>query len=377
MDDVVVVGGRCAGASTALLLARAGLRVRLVERSRRLGDVVSGHLIKPTGAQVLRRWGLLDELLASGPPPLPDRVLWVDGRPFPAPALPPGVPAPFAPRRTLLDPFLLDAARAAGVTVELGATVTGLLTTGGRVSGVETAAGSRPARLVVGADGRTSRLAGLVGATWTSWAPPVTYSYYGYWRGSAITALHVWLERGRFFGLFPTGDDLALVFVQAPAAGFADVRSAALQTYVGELRARRPLRELLGDGLLVERLRGMGDLPTFFRTSAGPGWVLVGDAGHHKDPLVARGITDAFRDAELVLAGTAEGWNGTDDVLDSALAAYPARRDRTARPLAEANVALARLDRDGPDLARAWQDMTRLEQSLDAGDSAAPAVAGR
>jgi 2-polyprenyl-6-methoxyphenol hydroxylase-like FAD-dependent oxidoreductase len=64
-DDVVVVG-RCAGAPSATLLARTGLSVRLLERSARLGDVVSGHLIKPTGVARLHRWKLLDAVLATG-----------------------------------------------------------------------------------------------------------------------------------------------------------------------------------------------------------------------------------------------------------------------------------------------------------------------
>ena len=118
-DDVVVVGGRCAGAPTAMLLARAGLSVRLLERSARLGDVVSGHLIKPAGVARLRRWKVLDAVLATGCPRLDDRVLWLGGQPQHAPAPGLGI-GPIAPRRTVLDPILPTAAAQAGAEVEMG-----------------------------------------------------------------------------------------------------------------------------------------------------------------------------------------------------------------------------------------------------------------
>jgi 2-polyprenyl-6-methoxyphenol hydroxylase-like FAD-dependent oxidoreductase len=181
-DDVVVVGGRCAGAPTAMLLARAGLSVRLLDRSARLGDVVSGHLIKPAGVAWLRRWKLLGAVLATGCPRLDDRVLWLGGQPQHPPAPEPGH-GPIAPRRTELDPILLTAAAHAGAKVEMGVSVHGLPRKGRRVAGVRTSAGERRARLVIGADGRNSRIARLVGATTYHDHPPVTFAYYTYWRG--------------------------------------------------------------------------------------------------------------------------------------------------------------------------------------------------
>jgi flavin-dependent dehydrogenase len=362
VDDVLVVGGRCAGASTALLLARAGLRVRLVERSRRLGDVVSGHLIKPLGVRLLHEWGLLGGLLEAGTPPLHDRVLWLEGQRLEAPPLPPGVRPPIAPRRTVLDPLLLDAARSAGVAVEAGVSVDRVLRDGARVVGVGTSAGERRARLVIGADGRRSRLADLVAAPYARYDAPVTFAYYTYWRGSRITELNVWLEEGLFIGMFPTNDDLALAFIQQPVAGFVAARRAPMETYLVAMHSRQPVRDLLGDGVIAERLRGIADLPSFFRVSVGPGWALAGDAGHHKDPVIARGISDALRDADLIAAAVVAGW---DADLDEALAEYPVRRDRDAGPLAAANLDVARLDGGTGGLARAWMEMTALEREID------------
>src|SRR4051794_8378579 len=248
MEDVLVVGGRGAGAAAALLLAGAGLRVRVVERARSLGDVVSGPLVKSLGVRLLHDWGVLDALEESGTPPLHDRVLWLDGQPHPAPPPPPGVRSPMAPRRTVLDPLLLDAARSAGAIVEMGVSVSGVLRDGPRVVGVSTSAGERRARLVVGADGRRSRLAALVDAPFTRYDEPVTFAYYTYWRGSRITGVHAWLERGLFVGMFPTNDELALAFLQAPVAGFPTARRAPPDTYLAAIPGRGAVGGPLGDG---------------------------------------------------------------------------------------------------------------------------------
>lgn len=358
--DVVVVGGRCAGAATAMLLARAGLRVRLLERARRLTDVVSGHMIKPPGVARLRAWGLLDELVATTPVLL-DRTLWVDGEPRPTPPLPADGHA-LAPRRTVLDPLLLDAARESGVDVRLGVGVTGVLEHGQRVAGVTTSGGEHRARLVIGADGRHSTIARAVHAEHTWFRPAATYSYYTYWSGTGVDGVHVWMEQGFLLGLFATNDGQALLFYQCPAAGFDTVRRDARAHYHRVLRERPAVGRLLGDGVITDRLRGTGDLPSFVRRSAGPGWVLAGDAGHHKDPLIARGITDAFRDADLIAELVTAHW---DDDLDTGLAEYPRLRDRAALPLAEANHTIAELDRPGAELAELWQAAVRLEQRLD------------
>jgi 2-polyprenyl-6-methoxyphenol hydroxylase-like FAD-dependent oxidoreductase len=347
MDDVIVVGGRCAGAPTAMLLARAGLKVRVVERSARLADVLSGPVIRPAGTARLRAWGLLDAVMASGCPPVTAGTLWLDGERVvpggtategedePADGAPP--PAA-APRRGVLDPLLLDAAREAGAAVELGNSVRGLLRDGDRVTGVSTDRGDYQARLVIGADGRHSRIARLVGAPKYVDTAPATYAYYTYWKGVDTGQSHAFVNRDHFIGMYPSNDDLTLVFFQAPHAGFDQARLAPAENYHAILRSQPAAMEVLANAEPAEPVRGTGDLPMFFRVSAGPGWALAGDAGHHKDPFIARGITDAFRDAELIADAVTGGWDGD---LDRAVSAYPARRDACARPVSSANDTIA------------------------------------
>lgn len=362
MDDVIVVGGRCAGAPLAMLLARAGLRVRVLERAHQLGDVLSGHMVKPAGVARLRAWCLYDQVLATGVPPLRSATLWLDGQPRPMPSPPPGL-EPIAPRRAWLDPVLLGAAAQAGARVERGVSVTGVLVAGNRVTGVQTSEGPRPARFVVGADGRRSRIARSVGAAAYVFEKPVSIAYYTYWEKTGIDHAHVWLEPRRFFGLFPVGDERVLAFVQAPHREFDAFRADAARRYRREFAVRPALAELIGDGQPAEKVRGSADLPTFFRTSTGPGWALAGDAGHHKDPAIARGIADAFRDADLLSDAILAGW---DSDLDAAVARYPMRRDACSRPLSDANLDFARLDGSTESLSERWLKMAQLERSLEA-----------
>jgi flavin-dependent dehydrogenase len=363
VDDVVIVGGRCAGATTAMLLARAGLSVRVVEREPELGDVISGHVIKDPGVRRLAAWGLLDDVIGTGAPPIGKVRFVVPNLPPVAADLPPGVFS-IAPRRTRLDPLLLDAARDAGATVEMGTSANGLLTDSGRVTGVETSNGPRPARLVIGADGRNSRIARLVDAETYADQPSVSIGYYTYWRGTGAESLQLHMRRGLAVGVLPTNDELSLIFIQAPPGDFAQLRGDPMAGYVAMLRSFPEVASLLDGATAAEHLRGLRTLPNFFRRSTGPGWALVGDAGHHKDPLIARGISDAFRDADLVTAATTRGWDGD---LDASLAGYPPARDATAVPLAEANVAMARLDADGPDLLARWLELVALETGLGEG----------
>ena len=353
MDDIIVVGGRVAGAPAAMLLARAGFKVRVVERSPELGETLTGIVVQVAGTARLRSWGLLDAVLATGCPPISDSRMWVDGEewtdasgPDPAAmaaAVPPadrasgpwGSPEVFAlaPRRSALDPVLLDGARQAGAVADLGNSVRRLLTDGTRVTGVSTDKGDYRARLVIGADGRNSRVAALAGARKYVDQAPVTCLYYAYW-DRPVSGLRLFWGTRRLVFMAPTNDKGTLVAIEAPHARFDAMRRAPMACYLGTLAAQAQVVAILDGASMTEPLRGTGDLPTFFRESAGPGWALVGDAGHCQDPLVGRGITDAFRDAELITGAIVAGWDGD---LDHAIASYPVQRDTAARPLSSAN----------------------------------------
>jgi 2-polyprenyl-6-methoxyphenol hydroxylase-like FAD-dependent oxidoreductase len=186
MDDAIVVGARCAGSPTALLLARKGSRVLLVDKARFPSDTLSVHYIHQPGGALLKRWGLLDRVSASSCPPVGRQRL--DFGPVVLEATPPpadGVADGYAPRRTVLDTILVDAAAAAGAEARERFTVDGLVMDGDRVAGVRGhAAGggmvTEEARIVIGADGLHSLVARGVQAPAYEVRPVFTCAYYAY-----------------------------------------------------------------------------------------------------------------------------------------------------------------------------------------------------
>jgi flavin-dependent dehydrogenase len=338
--DVVVVGARTAGASTALLLARAGLRVLCVDRGRRGSDTVSTHALMRGGVLQLHRWGLLDAVVAAGTPAVRRTVFHYGAESTPVTIRPAfGVDALRAPRRTLLDRLLADAAVDAGVTVRFGTSVTGLLRDrDGRVAGVAIrdrsgATGAERAGLVVGADGRDSLLAAAVGAPVELAGRSSSAIVYGYWSDLPTDGYEWFYRPGASAGFIPTNDGLTCAFVGA--------RPAVMDRLVAAGGAAGAVRELAGRGALGARLaaaRRTGGLrhvrgrPALLRRCSGPGWALVGDAGYWKDPLSTHGMTDAMRDAELlaraVLAAPEPG-----PAQVAALAGYQETRDRLSAPM--------------------------------------------
>lgn len=339
--DVVVVGGRVAGASTALLLARAGLSVMLVDRGRRGSDTLSTHALMRAGVLQLSRWGVLDALVAAGTPAVRRTVFHhADGEDLAVTVRPrAGVDALYAPRRHLLDRLLVEAAEEAGVHVLHEATVTSLRRDAtGRVAGVvaRTAGGGRvdlAADLTIGADGLRSRVAAEVGATTTWRGRTASAVLYRYVDDPGADAYEWTYGVGAAAGVIPTNGGASCLFVSTTPARMRRLR---------RLGAERALAELLaaaGPGA-VERARGLRPLsgvrgwagePGFVRRSWGPGWALVGDAGFFKDPITSHGITDALRDAELLATGVLAAHGGVPE--EAALAAYQRTRDRLSRDL--------------------------------------------
>lgn len=331
--DVVVVGAGCAGSATALLLAKAGHRVLMADRAAFPRDKLSTLYIQQRGVAYLARWGLLDRVAAVCP--ALGRVSYriddvcLEGRSRPVE----GVADAYAPRRHWLDATLAEAAVAAGVEFRDGCAVEDLIRTGDRVTGVRlrTRGSASPvvverARLVVGADGMRSTVAARAGATSLIEHPPQTCVYYTYWAGVS-DRFELYETAGQWVGAVPTNDGATLVQAYFPQAEFRRVRADAMTAYLDNVRTVAPdlhVRMLAGGRL--DRIYGTGEQRNFFRTAAGPGWALVGDAGHHHDSITARGISDAFMQAQM-LADRVTGQLDDPMALDKAVAAYARDRD--------------------------------------------------
>ena len=339
MHDVVIVGARCAGSALALMLARQGLKVLAIDRATFPSDTMSGHFIHPAGVSCLRRLGLLEDLKALGAPAQDTMTLdfgpiVLSGRPEPAPD---ATAAAYAPRRYRFDPMLADAAVAAGASLREGVSFVEPLVEGGRVAGIRTrnAAGRTEdirARLIVGADGKRSRLAKTVGAQVYDHRPAATCMYYAYWGGFDTPDTRLFIREGLFGAAAATNDGLTFLGIVWPHAELARVRADIGNAY-REAAATIPwIADRLASATQAERFVGTGDLDGFMRTASGPGWALLGDAGHHKDPITAQGMTDALLDAELLAAAVVEGMSGNRP-LDAALSDYGRRRDAAARPM--------------------------------------------
>jgi 2-polyprenyl-6-methoxyphenol hydroxylase-like FAD-dependent oxidoreductase len=338
--DVIIVGARVAGASAALLLARAGLRVLCIDRARYGSDTLSTHALMRAGTLQLRRWGLLDTIVAAGTPAV-RRTVFHYGRDAVSVSIRPaaGVDALYAPRRMLLDTVIADAAIEAGAVFRFGTAVTGLLRdTHGGVTGVVTRArdGSvtaEAAGLVIGADGRHSLVADAVGAPTEVSGRAATAFVYGYWAGLDVDGYEWFYVPGSSAGAIPTNDGLTCVFAGTEAAGAARlVDAGGTAQAFRRLAERSSIASRLNAGKQIGGLRYARGLPGYLRRSWGSGWALLGDAGYWKDPLSTHGITDALRDAELLARAVREAPSGGPSQL-KALAAYQSARDQLARPM--------------------------------------------
>jgi flavin-dependent dehydrogenase len=347
--DAIVVGARCAGATTAMLLARAGHRVLLLDRAHFPSDTMSTHYVHQPAVARLARWGLLDRLRATGCPPLEVARWTLNDVSFVgcAPAVD-GIRAAYGPRRYVLDTLLVEAATEAGAELREGCGVTGLVEEDGRVVGVR-ARGDRHgefterARIVVGADGVDSIVARTVGARTYEEHPTLSCLYYTYWSGFAAD-YEIYVGGGHAVGVVPTNDDQVMVGIQWPRAEFDTVRRDVERCYLDTLFATAPpLADRIRAGTRRARFVGTGRLPNFFREATGPGWALVGDAGYHKDPVGAYGISDALAHAELLAARLDEALRG-DRPMEAALAEYAEERDREAMARYQFNLEAAKFD---------------------------------
>ncbi|ALE77160.1 FAD-dependent oxidoreductase [Pseudonocardia sp. AL041005-10] len=349
MYDVIVVGARCAGSPTAMLLARVGYRVLLLEKARFPKDKLSSHYIHQPGVALLGRWGVLDDLRSTGCTPIDREIYESPGvRLEGFSEAVDGYRTTYAPRRYILDPLLARSAMAAGVEFRDGCAVSDVVWEDGRVVGVRLmtpsgVASTERARLVVGADGMRSLIARKTGAANVVEHPRRTCTYYSYWSG-VPAQMELYERPGRWVASLPTHDDLTLIMTYFPQQEYNRVRADVEASHSEAVRSTAAhLYERMALGHRVERFYGTGHQENFFRRAHGPGWVLVGDAVHHKDSITARGITDAFIQAEALVSSIGDGLH-EDAALAAAMRDYEKTLDADFADLFQGVLNVAELD---------------------------------
>jgi menaquinone-9 beta-reductase len=329
--DVIVVGARCAGAPLATMLARAGLRVCVVDKDRFPSDTLSTHGIQPVGVQVLERIGVLDGLLELAPPIVRGRMVFDEDVAIIDDVIAiAGAPA-LCVRRVTLDEILVNAAAEAGAEVRTRTAVTGLVMERGRVAGVTTAAGELRAPLVVGADGARSAVAKMVGADEYHPTPNGRLFMWAYYEGDPSNG-EIWFGKigDHAYLVMPTDAGLSLVAACPSIDRRDEVRADREAVYRDGLRGWPELDARVEGARREGPIHTMANMRGFFRASAGPGWALVGDAGHFKDPTPGQGIADALRQAEQLSAAIVRGLGGGQGTPDQVLHEWWRWRDEDA-----------------------------------------------
>lgn len=359
MFDAIVVGGRCAGSPLAMLLARKGYRVLVVDKAVFPSDTISTHHIHQPGVKKLKNWGILDKVRASNCPPM--TKLRFDVGPF---ALrgsikPAGdVKEAFAPRRRILDTILADAAVEAGAEFRDGFTVTELLWDDERVVGIRgrDKNGSiitEKAKIVIGADGMRSFVAKRVNAPVFVDRGMLTCNYYSYFSGVPLETpetTELYIRPDHAFVADRTNDGLTIVVGVWKQSEFQRIRSNPEAAFMDALDDQAPsLAQRLRDGRREEPFYGTGVIPNFIRKPYGAGWALVGDAGYHKDPITAQGITDSFTHAEMLAEAIDDAFSGVCE-MEEALADYEQKRNAKVMPVFEYNCQLAELAAPPPEM---------------------------
>lgn len=355
MYDAIIVGARCAGAPTARLLAQRGQRVLMVDRASFPSDTVSTHCVTAGGVVQLQRWGLLDRVLATNVPPINDFTLTIGALELPNPLPVEGDDVlTTSPRRTVLDKLLIDAAMEEGAELREGVTFRDVLREGDKVVGIkatDAATGEdfeERAAVVIGADGTHSNVAEAVGAEKYDVRQSHGSGYYAYFSGFPVDRVELAFNAHHFAGIFPTNDGQTCVFAGRAEDDFGAFKDDVDAGHLSCLDKANPrLGEQLRSATRESRFYAFRAQECFFRKPWGDGWALVGDAGYYKDPVTGHGITDAFRDAELLANALT-----TDDERAAALAGYHAKRDEMSAEVYAATQDIADL---------AWDDNGLLE----------------
>jgi flavin-dependent dehydrogenase len=370
--DAIVVGARCGGSPTAMLLARNGYRVLLVDKATFPSDTMSTHLAHPPAVAALDRWGILDKLEETNCPPITRYSfnfgpVSVAGTPRPSN----GADRAYCPRRIVLDALLVEAAVAAGVEMREGFTVDEVLIEDGRVTGIRGHAKggdtvTERAKVVIGADGRHSIVAKAVEPEAYNEVPPLAPAYYAYWSGLPTDSFDTYIraESGRGWAAIPTHDDLTCVVQGTPQSDFGTTKKDVEGTYLKGFELAPEFAERIHAAKRVSGFMGAGDLAGYFRKPYGPGWALVGDAGYHKHPITAFGITDAFRDAEAVATALDDTFSERRS-FDEGMADYQHARDEEALPIYEFTCDFAKLEPPPPEMQQLIGAMQGNQEAQD------------
>ena len=351
--DVLIVGGRAAGASVAQLLARQGRRVLVVDRDEFPSDTMSTHFMSLAAVGALKRLGVLNDILAAGFRRVTRHRTWIDDCCFEGPAGPPGMFS-LCPRRTVLDSTLLEHAVKAGAQFEQRTRVDGLLTEGGHVVGavLQATGGERRevrARVVIGADGKSSKVAEWVGAEKYNVAPALRPVYYGYFHGvepRPIATVELFFGGDQIGFLFPMRDGEDCIALELQPEHFEEFRSSHTEAFEARVRKLPEMAQRMRDAHLEGKLIGIKGIENHFRKPYGPGWALTGDAGYLKDPSTGLGIGDALHQSFMLAESLGAWFDGAD--WEGTMSAFQQKRDQVMKPHYDATLAFTRVRDVGP-----------------------------
>ena len=351
--DALIVGGRAAGGSLAMLLARQGRRVLVADRDEFPSDTLSTHFMNFAHVGALKRLGVLDDILSAGFRRITRHRTWIDDCCFEGPA---GLPGTFSltPRRNVLDSVLADHAVRAGAHFEQRTRVDGLLHEAGRVAGamLQNTAGERRqvrARVVIGADGKSSRVAEWVSAPHYDAVPALRPAFYGYFKGIESrheATLEIFFGGDKIGFLFPMRQGEDCIALEIQPEDFEEIRSGHAAAFEARVRRLPDLARRMQNARLEGKLMGVKGIENHFRKPYGPGWALTGDAGYLKDPSTGTGIGDAIEQSFMLAEALGAWFDGAD--WEMTMSAFQQRRDQTMKPMYDATIEFTRMRDIGP-----------------------------
>jgi flavin-dependent dehydrogenase len=367
--DVIVVGARCAGSPTAMLLARKGYKVLAVDKATFPSDTISTHLVHTPGVAALRRWGLKDEMVATGCQPIDTYAfdlgpITLTGHPGTT-----DEPVSYGPRRTVLDKILVDAASRSAVEVREAFTVEEVVFDNGTVTGIRGhgkggESVTENARVVIGADGRHSLVARDVKPEQYNEKPPLLAGYYSYWSGVPMNGRFEAYDRGnRSYAAWPTNEDMTLIVGGWPVKEFEENKKDIEGNFMKMIDLVPAFADRVRGGKREDRFYG-AFVPNYFRKPYGPGWALVGDAGYNRDFITAQGISDAFRDAELCANAVDESLSGGRS-FDDTMSEYQSTRDSQVAAIYEFTCDFAKLEPPPPERQQLMAAVYGNQEAMD------------